>query len=181
LRATTRTQEGNRREAHERLTDLIPPRAHCPKARKATKPTRAAPRAPARAQDAAAAHQAPARQTRLGRLTRALAARPHATRFDMYASAAMAFLHHLAAFTVVAAAGGWKSPCFKPPLSLAQARRLLRTDFIFGASATVVLVVGMLRVAFFEKGREYYWHDLLLSHQVQCVHRRGTDLDLSRP
>jgi putative membrane protein len=77
----------------------------------------------------------------------------------MYASAAMAILHHLAAFTVVAALAA-EVAMFKPPLSLAQARRLLRTDFIFGASATVVLVAGMLRVAFFEKGREYYWHDL---------------------
>ena len=77
----------------------------------------------------------------------------------MYASAVMAFLHHLAAFTVVAALAV-EVAMFKPPLSLAQARRLLRSDVIFGASATVVLVVGMLRVAFFEKGREYYWHDL---------------------
>jgi len=77
----------------------------------------------------------------------------------MYASAAMAFLHHLAAFTVVAALAV-EVALFKPPLALAQARRLLRTDFIFGASATVVLAAGMLRVAFFEKGREYYWHDL---------------------
>jgi putative membrane protein len=49
---------------------------------------------------------------------------------------------------------------FKPPLSLTQARRLLRTDIVFGAAATVVLIVGMLRVAYFEKGPAYYWHDL---------------------
>jgi putative membrane protein len=67
---------------------------------------------------------------------------------DVYASAAMAIVHHLAAFTVVAALAV-EVALFKPPLSLTQARRLLRTDFIFGASATVVLVVGMLRVAFF--------------------------------
>ena len=77
----------------------------------------------------------------------------------MYASTAMAFLHHLAAFTLVAALAV-EVALFKPPLSLLQARRLLRTDLIFGVAATVVLVVGMLRVAFFEKGREYYWHDL---------------------
>ena len=77
----------------------------------------------------------------------------------MYTSATMAFLHHFAAFTLVAALAV-EVALFKPPLSLVQARRLLRTDFIFGAAATVVLVVGMLRVAFFEKGREYYWHDL---------------------
>ena len=37
-----RTQEGNRREAHERLTDLIRRALTVPKPRKATKPTRAA-------------------------------------------------------------------------------------------------------------------------------------------
>ena len=76
----------------------------------------------------------------------------------MYASAMMAFLHHLAAFTVVATLAV-EVALFRPPLSLVQARRLLRTDMIFGAAAGVVLVVGMLRVAFFEKGPSYYWHD----------------------
>jgi ribosome-associated protein len=37
-----RTQEHNRREAHERLTDLIRRALTVPKARKATRPTRAA-------------------------------------------------------------------------------------------------------------------------------------------
>lgn len=69
----------------------------------------------------------------------------------------MAFLHHLAAFTVVAALAV-EVALFKPPLSLQQARRLVVTDIIFGASATVVLVVGMLRVGYFEKGPAYYWH-----------------------
>jgi putative membrane protein len=77
----------------------------------------------------------------------------------MYAAALMAFLHHLAAFTVVAALAV-EVALFKPPLSLSQARRLLRTDSVFGAAATVVLIVGMLRVAYFEKGPAYYWHDL---------------------
>ena len=77
----------------------------------------------------------------------------------MYASALMAFLHHAAAFTVVGALAV-EVALFRPPLSLAQAQRLLRTDMIFGASATVLLVVGMLRVAFFEKGPGYYWHDV---------------------
>jgi|SRR5215469_10146187 len=70
----------------------------------------------------------------------------------------MAFLHHVAAFAVVAALAV-EVALFKPPLSPGQARRLMRTDNIFGAAAGVVLVVGMLRVAFFEKGPAYYWHD----------------------
>jgi putative membrane protein len=76
----------------------------------------------------------------------------------MYSAALMAFLHHLAAFTVVAALAV-EVALFRPPLSLAQARRLLVTDMIFGASAAVVLVVGLLRVAYFEKAPSYYWHD----------------------
>jgi putative membrane protein len=76
----------------------------------------------------------------------------------MYGSALMAFVHHLAAFTLVASLAV-EVAMFKPPLSMLQARRLQRTDMLFGAAATVVLVVGMLRVAFFEKGPAYYWHD----------------------
>ena len=70
----------------------------------------------------------------------------------------MAFLHHLAAFTLVAALAV-EVALFKPPLSLVQAQRLLRTDNVYGVSAGVLLVVGLLRVTYFEKGPAYYWHD----------------------
>ncbi|HKD52967.1 MAG TPA: DUF2214 family protein [Steroidobacteraceae bacterium] len=76
----------------------------------------------------------------------------------MYSTALMAFLHHVAAFTVVAALAV-EVALFKPPLSVLQARRLQVTDNIFGAAAGAVLVIGMLRVAYFEKGPAYYWHD----------------------
>jgi putative membrane protein len=75
----------------------------------------------------------------------------------MYA-ALMAFMHHLAAFTVVATLAV-EVALFRPPFSMAQARRLQRTDSIFGVAAGVVLVVGLLRVVYFEKGPAYYWHD----------------------
>ena len=77
----------------------------------------------------------------------------------MYSSALMAFLHHAAAFTLVGALAV-EVALFKPPLSLTQAQRLLRTDMIFGASATLLLAVGLLRVTYFEKGPGYYWHDV---------------------
>jgi putative membrane protein len=77
----------------------------------------------------------------------------------MYSSAVMAFLHHLAAFTVVAALAV-EVALFKPPLSLLQARRLRVTDNIVGAAAGAVLIIGMLRVVYFEKGPGYYWHDV---------------------
>ena len=42
------------------------------------------------------------------------------------------------------------------PLTAASARRILVADLIAGAAAGVVLVVGLLRVFFFEKGSAYY-------------------------
>lgn len=77
----------------------------------------------------------------------------------MYSSALMAFLHHLAAFTLVAALAV-EVALFRPPLSSAQARRLQRTDLVFGLSATAVLIIGALRVAWFEKTTVYYLHDV---------------------
>ena len=74
----------------------------------------------------------------------------------MYSSAIMAFLHHLAAFTVVGALAA-EVVLFKLPLTVVQARRVQRTDQIFGAAATVLLIVGLLRVAYFEKGAGYYF------------------------
>jgi putative membrane protein len=71
----------------------------------------------------------------------------------------MAALHHVAAFTVVAMLAV-EVAIFKPPLSALQARRLQRTDLIFGVAATLLLIVGLLRVTWFEKGPVYYWHNL---------------------
>jgi putative membrane protein len=76
----------------------------------------------------------------------------------MYIPALMAFLHHLSAFTVVGTLVA-EVVLFKPPLSVAQARRLQRTDTIFGISAGALLVVGLLRVVYFEKGAGYYFAD----------------------
>jgi putative membrane protein len=76
----------------------------------------------------------------------------------MAASALMAFLHHCAAFALVAALAV-EVALFKPPLSVPEARRLQRTDLIFGVAAGAVLVIGALRVAYFEKPSAYYLHD----------------------
>ncbi len=70
----------------------------------------------------------------------------------MYSSAPMAFLHHAAAFTLVAALPV-EVALFKPPLSLVQAQRLVRTDNLCGASAGVLLAVGLLRVVYFDRAR----------------------------
>jgi putative membrane protein len=68
-----------------------------------------------------------------------------------------AFLHHLAAFTLVAAVAV-EFVLIRGELTLSSARRLVATDAVLGAAAMVLLVVGLLRVFYFEKGATYYFH-----------------------
>ncbi len=83
-------------------------------------------------------------------------------------STLFAFLHHLFAFTLVAAiavefiligqvqsaeqtgAGGEGGPTH------AIAKRLVKADAVLGMAAGLLLVVGLSRVFFFEKGETYY-------------------------
>jgi len=68
----------------------------------------------------------------------------------------LAFLHHLMAFTLVAAIA-IEFVLIRQPLTLASARRIVVTDAVLGVSATVLLIVGLLRVLYFEKGATYYF------------------------
>jgi len=68
-----------------------------------------------------------------------------------------AFLHHLCAFTLVSALA-IEFTLIRQELTLASARRLLVTDIVYGIAAGALLVVGLLRVFFFEKGADYYFH-----------------------
>lgn len=70
-----------------------------------------------------------------------------------------AFLHHVAAFALVAALAV-EFVLIRGELSIASARRLQIADQVFGAAAGVVLVVGLLRVFYFEKGVAYYFHSV---------------------
>ena len=70
-----------------------------------------------------------------------------------------AFLHHLAAFTLVGALTV-EFVLIKDELTIHSARKLVYTDLVFGASAGIMLVVGLLRVFYFEKGASYYFHSL---------------------
>src|SRR3981189_3558915 len=62
-----------------------------------------------------------------------------------------AFLHHLAAFTLVAALGV-EFILIRGELNLGSARKLRLVDMIFGMASGVVGVVGLLRVFYFDKG-----------------------------
>jgi putative membrane protein len=71
-------------------------------------------------------------------------------------STLFAFLHHLCAFTLVSALA-IEFTLIKQELTLSSARRLLATDLVLGVAAALLLVIGLLRVFFFEKGAVYYW------------------------
>ncbi len=72
--------------------------------------------------------------------------------------ALFATLHHLAAFSL-AAALVTQSVLLRDPLTVTTARRLRRVDAAYGAAAGLVIVLGLLRVFFFEKGAAYYFHN----------------------
>lgn len=66
-----------------------------------------------------------------------------------------AFLHHLAAFTLVSALVV-EFVLVRDELTIRSARKLQRADRIFGIAAGLVLILGLLRVFYFEKGASYY-------------------------
>jgi putative membrane protein len=72
-------------------------------------------------------------------------------------AALFAFLHHVAAFAFVAALV-LELVLLKDDFSLRSVRKLLYTDTVVGAAAAIVLVVGLLRAFYFEKGVAYYFH-----------------------
>src|SRR3979411_1437689 len=72
-------------------------------------------------------------------------------------STLFAFLHHLCAFTLVSAVA-IEFALIRAELTLSSARRLQVTDLVFGIAAGTLLVIGLLRVFFFEKGATYYFH-----------------------
>ena len=72
-------------------------------------------------------------------------------------STLFAFLHHLCAFTLVAAVA-IEFTLVRQELTIASARRLQVTDAVLGVAAGALLIVGLLRVFYFEKGASYYFH-----------------------
>ena len=70
-----------------------------------------------------------------------------------------AFLHHAAAFALVAALAA-QLVMLREALTPALARRLQRADMALGISAGIVLVAGLLRVFYFEKGAAYYFGNI---------------------
>ena len=76
----------------------------------------------------------------------------------MVTTALMAFLHHLLAFTLVACVV-YEFLTFRQVLTVEEARRIQRVDLVYGISAGLLLIVGLLRVFIFEKGVNFYIHN----------------------
>ena len=91
-------------------------------------------------------------------------------------STLFAFLHHLSAFTLVSALA-IEFALIRQELTLASARRLQVTDMVLGIAAGALLVIGLLRVFFFEKGAEYYLAQPRLPDQILALHRDRAAVD----
>ena len=74
----------------------------------------------------------------------------------MTATITAAYLHHVAAFLVVATLMV-ELVLLKGEFTLSSARSVLRMDMVYGIAATVLFIVGFVRVFYTEKGEAYYF------------------------
>jgi putative membrane protein len=70
----------------------------------------------------------------------------------------VAWIHYVGIMLLIASLLG-EHLMLKPELTIAQARTIQRLDIVYGASATTVLVTGIVRM-FLEKGASYYNHQI---------------------
>ena len=75
----------------------------------------------------------------------------------MFVNSIMASLHHIFAFTLTACLV-YEFIAYRKGMGIEEARRIQRVDLAYGISAGLLLVVGLLRVFFFEKGVNFYMH-----------------------
>jgi putative membrane protein len=69
----------------------------------------------------------------------------------------MAFLHHLMAFTLTVCLV-YEFIAYRTNMGREEILRIQRVDLAYGISAGFLLVIGLLRVFFFEKGVNFYIH-----------------------
>jgi putative membrane protein len=74
----------------------------------------------------------------------------------MTATIAAAYIHHVAAFLIVATLMV-ELVVLKGDLTVTSARSVLRMDMVYGIAAVVLLVAGFVRVFYTEKGMAYYF------------------------
>lgn len=69
----------------------------------------------------------------------------------------IAFIHHLF-FVAIMLILSAEMLTLKQPLTLISARKIQIYDAIYGVSAIMILIIGGLRIMYFEKGADYYMH-----------------------
>ncbi|MBD2435376.1 DUF2214 family protein [Nostoc sp. FACHB-110] len=83
----------------------------------------------------------------------------------MWISAIVAYLHYLS-FMLCFGSLLLESFTLKKDLSLSEAWKIVIADAVYGISATVVFVTGILRFIYFGKGRDYYLNNPLFYTKV---------------
>ena len=73
----------------------------------------------------------------------------------MVTTALMAFLHHILAFALTACIV-YEFIAYRKNMSIAEIRRIQRVDLAYGISAGLLILVGLLRVFFFENGLNFF-------------------------
>ena len=95
-------------------------------------------------------------------------------------AALFAFLHHVSAFTLFAALVV-EFVLIRGTLTVESARKIQRADMILGISAGVLLLVGLARVFYFEKGATYYFHTWTFHAKLTLFVIVALDVDHSDP
>lgn len=76
----------------------------------------------------------------------------------MSGSVVFAFIHHLS-FVLIFACLFYEHLALNDRLDTGVMQKLVKIDLIYGISAAVILIVGVSRVIWFEKGPDYYLHN----------------------
>lgn len=76
----------------------------------------------------------------------------------MWGSAIAAYVHYLS-FMLIVGALTVERLTLKPDLTLGDAWKVAIADGVYGISATLVLITGVLRVLYFGQGTPYYLHN----------------------
>jgi putative membrane protein len=73
----------------------------------------------------------------------------------MWINALVSYLHYLS-FMLCFGALVLEAHTLKKEVSLSEAWRIVISDAVYGISATIVLITGVLRILYFGKGTDYY-------------------------
>ncbi|MDV3349282.1 DUF2214 family protein [Leptothoe sp. ISB3NOV94-8A] len=91
----------------------------------------------------------------------------------IWKSSLVAYLHY-ASFMLIFAALSVEGVTLKKELSISETWKIVIADGVYGISATVVLITGVLRVLYFSKGADYYLSNPVFYAKVAIFVAIGT-------